>query len=437
MNDALYWLLGVEPKDWAEGGSWSLRWLGAPHGGDTVFLILLASLAVIVLFWWLYKREGGVMKARTRYTLLSLRVILGAIVLAMLLEPALVLSRIEQRPSEMLVLIDTSQSMGLSDAWIDPTKAQAAVQATGLDNVEALSTTPRIDLVQGLLDSGLLDELEDEGSRNVHLHRFDERLGGAEIRLAKLAATTTATPDTPDPEDPLTNQPNQTNQANALKLGGRSTAIGEAISQLLLAYEGQNIAGVMLLTDGQNTTPGSLSARAGAELARETGVPIFPVAVATPQGPRNAQAVKLEGNDVMFVNDAGSVTAVITARGLKGEPATLVLEKLVSDADNAEDQVWEQVDVREIELAADATPRRYKFDLLPKEKETIIYRARLEEVEGEIDPGRQRRDQAGQRHLRQDARALHRRLHLPRGAVHPQRPDPRQDGRGLDLAPRR
>ena len=35
MNEALYWLLGVEPEDWAEGGTWSLQWLGAPRGGDT------------------------------------------------------------------------------------------------------------------------------------------------------------------------------------------------------------------------------------------------------------------------------------------------------------------------------------------------------------------------------------------------------------------
>ena len=360
MNDALYWLLGVEPEDWAEGGSWSLRWLGLPRGGDTVFMILLGSVAVIALFWWLYRREGGVMSQRKRYVLLSLRVLLGAIVLAMLLEPALVLSRIEQRPSEMLILVDTSQSMGLSDAWVDPAKAQAAVQATGLSSVKELSATARIDLVKRLIDSGLADKLGQDGQRNVHLHRFDERLGGAEL-------------DT-------------TTSADTLKLGGRSTAVGEAISQLLQAYEGQDIAGIVLVTDGQNTTPGSLSARAAAEQAREAGVALFPLAVATPQGPRNAQVDKLEGNDVMFINDAATLTAVVSARGLQGEPATLVLERLTADADNAEDQVWQQLESRQVDLGADATPQRFSFDLLPKEKETVIYRARLDEVEGEIDP---------------------------------------------------
>jgi len=360
MNQALYWLLGVEPEDWAEGGTWSLQWLGAPRGGDTIFMILLGCLLVIALFWWLYRQETGQLTTKARYLLLSLRVLLAAIVLAMLLEPALVLSRVEQKPSELLVLVDTSQSMGLSDAWVEPTQAADAVRLTGLDSVSDLATTPRITLTQKLLGSELIDQLEKNGERNIHIHRFDERLGGAELDL--------------------------TNNEAAFKLGGRSTAVGEAIQQLLQAYQGKDLAGVVVLTDGQNTTPNSASIRATAEAAREAGVALFPVGLGTPQGPRNAQVVKLEGKDVMFVNDADEITAVVMARGLQDEPATLVLERLVAGVENPTEEDWQQVASKDIVLAADATPRRFDFDLLPTEKETIIYRARLEEVEGEIDP---------------------------------------------------
>lgn len=360
MSDAIYWLLGVEPEEWAEGGTWSLQWLGAPRTGDIAFLILVGCLAALVLFWWLYRREGGLMSRRARYLLLSLRVIAAGVVLAMLLEPALILSRVEQRPSELLVLVDTSQSMGLSDAWVDPAQAADAARVTGLGGVDELSGMARIGLTQRLLDGGLTEQLKKNGERNLHLHAFDERLGGAELDL--------------------------TDPTNKLRLGGRSTAIGEALQQLLQAYEGKDLAGVVLLTDGQNTTPGSLSTRAAAQAAREAGVSIFPVAVGTPQGPRNAQVAKLEGSDVMFVNDAARLTAVVSSRGLEGEPATLVLERLMSDADNPTDEDWEQVDSQDIELSADATPKRFSFELLPTEKQTIIYRARLVEVEGEIDP---------------------------------------------------
>lgn len=360
MNDAIYWLLGVEPEDWAEGGTWSLQWLGAPRGGDMVFLIILGCLAVAMLFWWLYKREGGQMSVLVRWLLLSLRVTLTGLVLVMLLEPALVLSRIEQRPSELLVLVDTSQSMGLSDAWVDPTQAADAARVAGLDSVNALSQTPRIELVERLFEGGLLETLAKDGQRNVHLHTFDERLGGAELDLSQ--------------ED------------QSLRLGGRSTAVGEALEQLMQAYEGKDLAGVVLMTDGQNSTPNATTIRATAQAAREAGVPVFPVGVGTKQGPRNAQVVKLEGRDVIFINDADRLTAVVSARGLEGEPATLVLERLMSDAENPGDEDWMQVDSKEIELAADATPRRFTFDLLPKKKESIIYRARLEPVAGEINP---------------------------------------------------
>ncbi|MGB0767607.1 MAG: VWA domain-containing protein [Phycisphaeraceae bacterium] len=360
MRDALYWLLGVEPEDWAAGGSWSVQWLGAPRGGDTIFLILLGSLAVIALFWWLYRVETGQLTAKARYLLLSLRVLLAAIVLAMLLEPALVLSRLEQKPSELLVLVDTSQSMGLSDAWIDPAEAAAASRIAGLDNAAALASTSRIELSRRLLDGDLIPRLEQGGERIVHLHRFDERLGGTEIDLA--------------------------DESNAFKLGGRSTAVGEAVQQLLQAYQGKDLAGVVLLTDGQNTAPNSASIRATAEAAREAGVALFPIGVGTPQGPRNARVTKLEGSDVIFVNDAARLTAVVSARGLEDEPATLLLERLIAGIEDPTEEDWQPVESKDIVLAADATPRRFAFDLLPTEKETIVYRARLEEVEGEVDP---------------------------------------------------
>ena len=107
MMDALYWLVGIEPDEASEGGSWSLQWLAAPRGGDTAFLLLLGCLAVVALFWWLYRKESGQLTGKARYLLLTLRIVLAAIVLIMLLEPALVLSRTEQRPSELLVLVDT------------------------------------------------------------------------------------------------------------------------------------------------------------------------------------------------------------------------------------------------------------------------------------------------------------------------------------------
>lgn len=360
MRDAFYWLLGVEPEEWAEQGTWSLQWLGAPRAGDTIFLILLGCVAVIALFWWLYRKETGQLTQRSRYILLSLRILLGAIVLSMLLEPALVLSRVEERPSELLVLVDTSQSMGLSDAWVDPQQAADAVRVAGLDSVADLATTPRIDLTQKLLASELLEQLKKDGERNVHIHRFDERLGGSELDL--------------------------TDKDNAFKLGGRSTAVGEAIQQLIQAYQGKDLAGVVVFTDGQNTTPNATSLRATAQAASDAGVAIFPIGVGTPQGPRNAQVTKLEGSDVLFVNDAAKLTAVVSARGLEDEPATLVLERLIAGVDNPTDEDWQQVQSQDIMLAADATPRRFEFDLLPTEKETIIYRARLVEVEGEIDP---------------------------------------------------
>lgn len=354
MSESFYWLLGIEPEDWAEGGTWSLQWMAAPRDGNTIFFMLLAGVAAMLLYWWLYRREGGQVTTAARYTLLGLRIFSTAIVVLMLLEPALVLTRVEQRPSELLVLVDTSQSMGLSDAWVDQEEADGVVRIANLDSTSELSGMPRIRLAERLLASDLMKQLENNGARTLHIHTFDERLGGSELDFSKPGST--------------------------LKLGGRSTAVGEAIQQLIQGYQGKALAGVVVLTDGQNTTPNSVSLQGAALAAQEAGVPMFPIAFGTVKGPRNAQVLKLEGNDVWFVNDQAKLTAVVSARGLETEPATLVLERL------GQDEQWEEVSRKEIELGPDATPQRVTFDLTPTEKETVIYRARLNEVPGEIDP---------------------------------------------------
>jgi hypothetical protein len=87
----------------------------------------------------------------------------------MLLEPMLVLSREELVPSHLLVLIDSSQSMGLRDAWQDEaagTRAASRLQLTG--GVGTLRTMTRLELVSHVFDDRLLKSLENEGARIVH-----------------------------------------------------------------------------------------------------------------------------------------------------------------------------------------------------------------------------------------------------------------------------
>ncbi|MEM9019766.1 MAG: vWA domain-containing protein [Planctomycetota bacterium] len=370
MRDSLYWLMGIEPEQWSEGGRWSLRWLATPSGDVALGAIVVIAL-VVALFFWLYRREGGQLTGGLRTLLFGLRVFILGVVVVMLLEPALVLSKVDQVPSKLLVLVDTSPSMGLSDSWLDEASARAAAQQIGISDPDTLRELERIELVEGLVGQGLLAELAGGGKREVHVHTFDERLTAREL-----------------------DEPEQTDDSGRrFTLGGRSTSVGESIQQVLQAYRGQPLAGVVVITDGQNSTPGSMPLSKIGDLANQDRVPIFSVGVGTPEGPRNASIRQFENDDYAFVNDTTRMTVTLTSRGLADEPATVVIERLIDGSDD-QDRVWETlVDPKtnqplrqQVTLAGDRDQPEVTFDFTPDQKEQIVLRARLEEVEGEIDP---------------------------------------------------
>src|SRR5688572_1607224 len=118
----------MEPASWADDASWRLRWLAWPSG-DAALLLLLLAIAGAVGLWLLYRFDARRLGLRPRLLLTFLRALVLALVAAMLLEPVLVMSRIERVPSSLLVLVDSSASMGVPDAWTDAPRAEAVARA--------------------------------------------------------------------------------------------------------------------------------------------------------------------------------------------------------------------------------------------------------------------------------------------------------------------
>ncbi len=261
---------------------------------------MTAFLAAVVLFWFLYRVEARLVPTRWRAVLLALRVSAVGIASAMLLEPVLVLSKEEQVPSHLIVLADTSSSMGLADAWRDPAEASRVAQhfqiAEGSSGLHKLS---RLELAQRILGDGTFRKLEGDGARVVHVHPFNERLLDAVPNFAGPGA----------------------------KASGDATALGAAIRQALASYSGTPLAGILILSDGQSNageTPSS-----AAQLAVEARLPIGCIAVGTPEGPRNAQITRIEVSPMAFVRDDNVATVHIQSRGMQDLPATLTVEKRV------------------------------------------------------------------------------------------------------------
>jgi hypothetical protein len=290
---------GLDAPDWTAGGNWTLEWLALPKG-DRALLLLTAALGVAVGIWFLYRIEGRLISVRWRAALSVLRVAALLVATAMLLEPVIVLSKEEQVPSHLIVLVDASDSMSLQDAWRDETEATRVAQSFGItEGSNGLRKLTRAELARRVLGEETLKRLEGNGARIVHVHPFNDRL----------------------------QEPVKDFAASGVNVSGESTALGAAIRQALATYSGSPLSGILVLSDGQSNageTPAS-----AAQLAVEAKLPIACVALGTVDGPRNAQISKVEVSPMVFVRDDNTLTVHLQSRGMQDLTSTLTVEKRV------------------------------------------------------------------------------------------------------------
>ena len=83
-----------------------------------------------------------------RVSLVALRLLTLAGVLAMLLEPAIIFTKREMIPSRLLVLVDNSESLDFNDAYVDGRQAKRIVDSLGLKSIDELRGESRLKLAE-------------------------------------------------------------------------------------------------------------------------------------------------------------------------------------------------------------------------------------------------------------------------------------------------
>jgi hypothetical protein len=381
-------LFGIDAPSWTAGGRWRLEWLAMPDG-DRMLLLLAGLLVAGGGLWWLYRWEGRHLGAGIRSFLMLVRLGILLLIAAMLLEPVLVLSKEEFVPTNLLVLVDSSQSMGLRDAWQDEAAAvRVASELEVSKGADGLREQTRLDLTRRVLDPAFLDALGRGGDRIVHVHRFadrleDDPLPGIGLRSVGSQparddiASDSQRADGNDGTNGTHRLETRATEAPApLKPTGETTAIGSSLKQALLAYAGMPLAGVLIVSDGQSTS-GEPVEGAG-QLAADQGVPVVTLSVGTPEGPRNAQIVKVETSPVAFVRDANQLTVHIQSRGMQDVPCGLVVEYRVNGGP------WAELGREDVILGIDGALQQFTFDYSEQRPARLEFRAALEDVGPEL-----------------------------------------------------
>ncbi|MEP7118279.1 MAG: vWA domain-containing protein [Acidobacteriota bacterium] len=296
-------LLGVR---WVVFDQGELRF--APPAGATLaaMLAVVAVGAAVVA----YQRAPRRLTTRDRWVLTGLRTALVGVLLLCLMRPMLVLRAAVPHQNVVGVLLDDSRSMRIAD----------------------LNGQPRSSYVQqefGSPDAGLRKAL---GERfTVRTLRFAGSLGPA-----------------PTGED--------------LTFTGSNTRLAAALDQARRQLAGVPLAGLVVVSDGADTSGAALEP---ALLAlKASGVPVFAIGVGRDQAERDIQVGRVTAPRTVLAGTTLLLDAVVTSHGYAGQTLTLdVLDgsQIVGSQPVTLGADGQPTTVRVRFTAAEAGPRVFTF----------------------------------------------------------------------------
>lgn len=285
--------------------------------GWWLWLIALIAALAIELIIFLYRYEqGAVGRAKGRW-LMALRLAALVALVWMLLQP--VFSRKVEREieQEVVVVMDDSASMDL----VDPGETQS-----------------RFDLAaEAINKSGLFDELE--GKVGVRI-----------IRAARKALS--------EGED----------EAEGWD---QATDLGNAMTTVLEQVPPDNLAGVVMVTDGRHNRPGRVE-----DIARRFGIldaPIGVIAIGSEKPPRDAAILEVRSPDAIYLGDRMRVSTVLKFDGYRGRKAKVVLKRGT-----------EIVQEKTISIPQDHHREEVRFNDVPDADGINAYRIELENLGDEF-----------------------------------------------------
>lgn len=365
MKDWLVHFL-VPTANLSEGSrEWALGSDGLPSGwAFFIFLLLLAWTL------WLYGRGAAAGLPRwKRGLLVTLRSAALAVLLALLVKPVLNITLNEPIRQNLLVLVDSTQSMALQDKRDRPEDLKRAALAAGLTAPDAgLRAEPP---AKAAAEVGKLSrwELLTRLAANERLDLWPRLAAKSDLVFYRFGRE-------PRPWATFTATADQKLDAGEVARLFRSapprepgTAIGESLRQVLRESRGQPVAGVVLITDGANNS--GLPPVEAAQIAREEKIPLFCYGVGI-TSPPDLVFEELNAPRLAFVKERAEVRARIRQEGFAGRTVTATLK---ANGKTVDEQPVKLSEEGECELT---------FGFVPEEMGELKLEASVPVLPGEI-----------------------------------------------------
>ena len=308
--------------------------------GDFSFGIPLPGLLIVVLLGvlvattiWAYRRTRGRTRRGFRGVLIFFRTLVLCFLAFCLLKPLLTIYDTNPDDSYLLVMIDRSKSMQITDS---------------------VDTETRIRRANKLLFG---DESQDSDSLLTQLNaKFKTRLFAFDTAAKRISSQALTDAD------------------------GESTDIPNALNEALDELQGIPLSGVVLLTDGAD--------RSGTDIAklalqtRERKLPIHTVGIGSEAGTADLELVKVDVPRTAEEDFPVEMWATVRRRGYKGKKVNVqltsngrILKSIPVDMDEVEPQGASK-ETRTARVPIKFTPRqpgtlRYEVHVLPETDEAV------------------------------------------------------------------
>jgi len=279
--------------------------------------MLAAFVAVVALTVYLYRRPRG-LPTWVRIVLAVSRLVVLCLIIAALCEPTAAVRRTRTAKRRLPVLIDVSESMSVKDQRIrseDLVEAAVALDILPLSETadvnrafnaldakqrQAIAAASRLDLARSLVSQSARAMFESIGDDlDVSYYAFGktlQMLGDGESGDADSLA--------------------------ALKAVETGTFITESLEAVANADRGAPLAGIVLLSDGLDTS--SRGAEAAIHDLGRRGIPVYPV----PMGIANPDDISIRNiimQEVAFSGDKVPVRVQIRSKGYEKRTADLTV----------------------------------------------------------------------------------------------------------------
>jgi hypothetical protein len=312
----------------------------------------VAVLLAIGISLWLLRLERRLVSRSVGFTLLGLRIGVLLTLMLTLIQPVLTKQFDVAQRGRVIVAVDASQSMETQDRHAALAEKLRWAQALGmLGNAE---TTPLLEQWVKSAEAG--EEPDWLGTGAAAGNAVDQ--AAAEARARQIRDTLNELAEMPrvefvrrllqaQPRTLLTRLEEVMPVDLRLFAGQQKSAMAKDLNELLTSNradlipgatdaiqmlqavtseeDANQIRGVVLISDGRQTTPGDVASVA--ERMTSLGIPVFTIPIGSRLPPRDLSIAAVDSPETIFLNDKAQVRAVIGTSGFEGEPLTIRLER--------------------------------------------------------------------------------------------------------------